>query len=409
MDSRRFEHLFLLVGSNPLPNYIAAIVFCETRHSEFGPKSIRFFYTEQTQRVRENLEACLKKRLPGLTFSGKSIREATDAASVRTAMAEIPSSCHLHYTGGTKIMAAIARMEFGREHDRDKWASYLDERRGLLLFDDGRKLSLAKESIDLSLDLLLELHGIERMPPERRVDAESNTQVPTLADTEAIAKQVSNASLVGKLSELSKDPGEWEAAWKTDEALDLQKVFGVPIGLDRIPLRAWGDVKKNNSQGRKSPYKRWIRFVRGGWLEDLIADRLRKGLPDAEVATNVVCKLPTDRSFEIDIAVVKGHRLHLLSCTTDATIPRCKQKLFEAATRARQMGGDLARPALACLVHGKGSKALSIDSLRSDVETIWLAPNRPEVFGLEDLRRVMAGEDLKQSGPLWQWLQEEPG
>src|SRR5690606_19567085 len=69
---------------------------------------------------------------------------------------------HLHYTGGTKPMAAHARMAWGDASDAR--ASYLDERQALLRFDDGCVEEVGKHELGLTLDRLLALHGARRAP-----------------------------------------------------------------------------------------------------------------------------------------------------------------------------------------------------------------------------------------------------
>jgi len=106
----------------------------------------------------------------------------------------------------------------------------------------------------------------------------------------------------------------------------------------------------------------------------------------SEVTIGMNCVRENGRHFEIDVAVVRGHRLYVISCTQSARLADCKGKLFEVSMRARQLGGDLARSAVVCLLNGSDKKGPYVDQLRHDIEDIWDAPNTPKVFGFDDLR-----------------------
>jgi len=67
-------------------------------------------------------------------------------------------------------MAAHARMRFKEAGYGDAYASYLDERRGVLQFDDGYEIDLSKRRLELTIDDILVLHALKRIPPMTSVD-----------------------------------------------------------------------------------------------------------------------------------------------------------------------------------------------------------------------------------------------
>lgn len=68
-----------------------------------------------------------------------------------------------------------------------------------------------------------------------------------------------------------------------------------------------------------------------------------------------------------------------ISCTTDSKHSLCKQKLFEAHLRAKQLGGDEARVALV-------SRCTKQDCENLKKELSFVVENKKiEVFGIEDL------------------------
>lgn len=191
--TRRADVLILLVGSNPLPNYLAALVL--------SPKQIFLFYSPETKMVKQSLQDTLRRRFPSLEMEERCIGDVTHAAEVREAFPPIQrSKVHLHYTGGTKIMAAHARMAFRDAGGTDAQASYLNERRGVLRFDDGYELDLAKQTLGLTLEEILSLHAIQSS------DNKPKQNAPTEDDAKALAQAVfQDPSLAQELYQIHRD------------------------------------------------------------------------------------------------------------------------------------------------------------------------------------------------------------
>ncbi len=371
------EKLFLLVGSNPLPNFLATLML--------KPKSVHFFYTPETERVKNTLMDTIKHKCGLGAFGETCIEDATHAAKVRTAFGAIPREAHLHYTGGTKIMAAHARMAFREAGGTDDQASYLDERKGVLRFDHGREIHLEKASLNLTMNDVLKLHGIEpihengRFPSKRlRVAAEKILEM-LLKERERVLNLFKIAEL--KFSDAKKQPRSI-------------KDFGLDLSISQVPENDWNE----------RTYKRWCKFLRSGWLEIWCGSLVRNVAQESQVVISLDCRRSGGRQFEIDVALVRGFRLYVISCTTDERIERCKSKIFEVAMRARQMGGDLARSALVCLMHEADSKGPFVDQLRSDVADIWDAPNTPRVFALDELKEWAGIDGPKNTRSLQEWL-----
>jgi hypothetical protein len=251
--------------------------------------------------------------------------------------------------------------------------SYLDERKRLLRFSDGVDIPLNERTLGLTLDLLLELHDVKRKPG---TDACAQTD----ADVDAVAAAVlGNPSLASELWCRCRPEQQRRALsinkarrnpWKPE---DLGLSLSVPV----IPDPQWTNTI----------YEKWDDFLTGGWLERWTARCISACLDTMtpRVDVSVSCVREDGREFEIDVAVVRGHRLHVISCTTAAKVAMCKGKLFEVAIRARQMGGDLTRSALVSFLD-RDEERSSIEDVRSDIKAVWDAPNTPFVFGLADLR-----------------------
>ena len=381
---RSCQQLILLVGSNPLPNFFTALVL--------KPESVLFLYSPETEQVKDNLKQKIQAKHPNVSLEEMCIENATNAAGVRSVLTSIHDGAHLHYTGGTKIMAAHARIAFLNAGGGDDHASYLDERRGVLLFDDGYEIDLASQNIILTIDDILELHGIERMVPKD--EKPQSTHLPTDPDAAAVAKAVlGDPDLADKLYNFHRKNGKrcsFNVAKENPIPLS-ESVDG--FSASQLPEKEWN----------KKTYEKWCDFLGGGWLEAWCGNSAQTIVSDAEVAVGVDCKLK-DRQIEIDLTIVRGHRLYVISCTTHTKIGLCKSKLFEVALRARQLGGDLARSALVSLLHGADSRGAFVDQLRNDVADIWDAPNTPRVFGLDDLKEWMGTDGRPNADSLREWL-----
>lgn len=139
------KSLVVLVGSNPLPNYLAA---CALR-----PNCVALVYTEETKDAKDRLRRELARALGDhVAFDESFVKDATCVTTVRRALDALVSSngdrdVLLNYTGGTKVMAAHARMAFSSSGGRPEHASYLDEgdshRQARLRFDHGKSEPLS--------------------------------------------------------------------------------------------------------------------------------------------------------------------------------------------------------------------------------------------------------------------------
>lgn len=376
------KQLLLLVGSNPLPNFIAALIL--------NPESICLFYSPETEKVKDYLFKTLIDRFGGIALTNKRIDDATDTAEVRNAFSLISNGAHLHYTGGTKIMAAHARLAFRDAGGKEDHASYLDEKKAVLRFDDGYEIDVSKQSLKLTIDEILGLHGIKRLS-----DGKQPNSKPTELDVKRIYDEVmSNPGLAEKLYKMHRKEGKLQHFnTARREPVNLWDYVS-DLSIQWLPENDWTE----------NTYKKWCEFLGGVWLErwcGILAQNIAK---ESEVHVGVDCKRVNGRQFEIDIVLLRGHRLYVISCTTDTKIGLCKSKLFEVTMRARQLGGDLARSALVCLLHGGNGDGNYMDQLKSDVDDIWTASNTPQVFGLDDLKEWAGTHGLPNSGSFQKWL-----
>lgn len=367
----KIDRLLLLVGSNPLPNFLSARILAE----KTSINKIVLFHTKETEAVKDQLKEQLEESLKNIPVEWKCIDKATHGKAVRQVFEGISASDHLNYTGGTKVMAAHARLAFKGD---DSQASYLDEREGVLRLDNSYEISLAECSFELKLSEILKLHGIEYK------NRTAYTPQPTEEDLSKIVDRVFREPQSAE--ELYKCFREGEKFIKYKDAKKNPVSLEWGLSVSRVPESTWNE----------RTYDGWRTFLTGGWLEQWCAKQLKEILGQTvEISVSLNCERKgMGRQFEIDVAFVRNYRLYVISCTTaqNKDMSLCKSKLFEVAKRAQQLGGDLARSALVCLLHGSNENGSRVDQVQNDIKDIWDAPNTPKVFGLNNLK-TWAGID----------------
>jgi hypothetical protein len=176
LKDHQVDHLFLLIGENPLPNYVAAKTLLKSGGKPY------LVYTEHTEDAANKLQEILgtteNERVPleRNESNGFEIQELIKQ-KVREIQKQQPNqSFGLNYTGGTKAMAVHAYQAFlnlGLE-PKPKF-SYLDPRSLKMLIDQKTNpfpIDIMKDDIrsllDISFERLFDLHDLywkEDKPP----------------------------------------------------------------------------------------------------------------------------------------------------------------------------------------------------------------------------------------------------
>jgi hypothetical protein len=376
-DEYRKRALFLLVGANPLPNYVASLLLAEDGgtvhllHTK-ATASVAELLARQIHQARSSLTVCLHEIAQA---GGKAIR-----AQLQRVLDKVKppgNSIGFNYTGGTKPMAVHVR---GLLHEKYPAAclSYLDAHT-LKMYIDGDDKTLvldAARAEELELTEVLALHGYELTSPGRE------PRCPKL-----------RAALVRVCAE----PQAFQQ-WTT--WLGSQRPLTTLPTLEEYPrlgpvIRAFdemgGDPVSVASQigyGQLNSCRPWLR---GLWQEDHTFEALRQisgelgirsiGIDLRAQPTSWATHLKSDY-FQLDVAAMVGYQLFAISCiASDKKGGRTKQHLFEAFVRARQLGGDEARIGLVCCLQDCGP-------LQSEIERKWDAAGQIKVFGGRDLSRL---------------------
>ncbi|MBW4650111.1 MAG: DUF1887 family protein [Kastovskya adunca ATA6-11-RM4] len=401
-DKYKVDHLFLLIGENPLPNYVAARLLLNKGGTPY------LVYTTGTKDTAKRLQTILSNEPIGLETAQlvplndyesdayhikEAIRPKLEAIKVR--------EIGLNYTGGTKAMAVHAyRAVFSKEHPNTVF-SYLDPRKLEMCIDrengDRIPLKVKPELLEVKLVELFELHCLKLNGQPTR-----EAQLPKLATALA---QVFNDENKAKQwfdwyfnvfceEARKKKNGNWDD-WKSPT-----KLAELSISVEKLPPEVETEFKQENligSDGKLSlqavqqlktikqepvfkEIKYFCKHLDGFWLEHHVLHQVKNIAEQNSIkdyGLNFKVPLPgTQQGFEFDVAFTRGYQLFAISVSTASKRELCKLKLFEAYLRARQMGGDEARVALICCTNEP-------NTLKAEMAL--LDDKKIAVFGREDL------------------------
>ncbi len=407
-DAYQVDRLFLLIGENPLPNYVAAKLLAKaTGH-------IYLVHTTGTLEPATQLQKILHSELPNSQSVEQLSLESweSDAFRIRSEieskLKEIDRSQErigLNYTGGTKAMAVHTyRTVF--DYDKNAVFSYLDPRRLEMCIDnqdgDRTRIKVAPDLVQVSLASLFQIHGWS-WSSEPISEPELPQALDAFADFHAkdesvqLWRQWCNKVLRQETRDPEK-PDRWlkENRLKELPDLTLSKLQGNPAIVAALEqLGVTGEhlsLVDIQTQGAKSVTSA-CKWLDGEWLEHYVLHQVSAIQDTHEVyeqAASFWIKDPAspDRTkFQFDVAFIRGYQLFAISCTTIEDRSNCKQKLFEAYIRAQQLGGSEARVALVCCAMPKDVSALRTqisNVLKSAPEAI-VKDTKIAVFGRKDL------------------------
>jgi hypothetical protein len=371
------DTLVVLVGKNPLPNYVVAHLLLRPGGQLFlvhtrGPRGtgdVAQRLARQCSGFRPQLVAVDPADTEGLRRTVRSYLEKATSGAIG-----------LNYTGGTKVMAVHAYRateEYCRDQHREAVSSYLDaDTLELAVEPRPGKPAIRVRVVDaLSIPMrrVFELHGL------RVSQSHVQPRLPELARALATLHATPKGHKIwtGCRSLLEPSQRSWP---DTSAELLRAGAAGVASALDPLcrdldPDAGETILSKVATVGIKS-VKEWRTHLQGTWLEEWTLSCVR-GAGYTECAGSL--KGYTPRLFEIDVAVMRGYQLFAISCATTGDRGKAKQKLFEVFVRAQQIGGEEARAAVVC----PGIE--DTDALRQEVEYEWEAANRIRVFGRREI------------------------
>ncbi len=412
LEAYRTDHLILLVGGNPLPNYVAARVLAR--------QQITLVHSSSTEPIACRLRKAIEAACEGVQVDLCPVDESRAPSiynGVRTKLQEhnLPT-VGLHYTGGTKAMAVHAYRaiaEWSKKEGATFVASYLDARTQELVIDDERspQTEYVGDKLSLTLDEMLNLHGWTLKHPPCKTPLLPRTAW-AIAQSYASDndKGVESAYQRWKETELypackRENSDKWRSkgelkkaqlAWPAGDAL-ADVTLALKEELNQSG--AWLDIGAAYKQLGMSEAEDFCRWLDGLWPEHYLLSVLQ-GLSEADVKPNdgqvFQGVKPKEVELDLDVAAIVGYQLFAFSCGTTTgkgAKAELKHKLFEAILRARQLGGDQARVALVSVYNDpSGLQAEARQQIDPDNQT------QIRVFGCHHLANL--GEHLEH------WIRE---
>ncbi len=388
-ENNKSDHLFLLVGENPLPLFVSALLLTDDGCTIYLLHSDGSEETPSTKPFADFLARSLSFERPAVKFFYYGLNEGNSfriQAEMRRILHDLNLPRHsrvgLNYTGGTKPMA-IQSHNVLAEHFPNAIFSYLDAHTLAMQFEgEGAPINVAR-AVEIGLKDLARLHGY-------RLDKINQTP-----------RHEKFAKALGKVHNTDDGIEQWREWCK---GLDVSGGTSVRLpdnekhpALEPI-ITTFGPIENEETKAEEIAQELGFRklpnaskWFLGGWLEDLVLAAIIKNQHEFDIKHYAKNLEPSPQrspqgtkpvKFELDAAAMIGYQLYVFSCIVSSPgkgeSGEVKKHLMEAYVRARQLGGDEARAAVI------GTSKFP-EKIQAEVEREWRAWGRVKVFGRYDL------------------------
>jgi len=394
----RTDVLFLPMGFNPLPNYVAGMLLTKPASTVYllysrgknGAKVIESSWNAAnwvSKALRDK-----KKEIKVFPIDVEESNKTDIEKKVRDLLGhpKFPGGrVGVNYTGGTKPMSTHAYRTIEQFAIEKKWRekpifSYLDPRELALRIEMGATGDFVRvihhPEVSLTLEGLLRIHdcefkknGINHEIKHSRL-ARAIAEVHSTKDGfESWNGWLESAKISGRLRALPpSDNAHLKPVW-----IVLQEICGGQPAPETV-------VEKLNFN-----LESLTNWLEGGWLEDYAFEALFNAIKKilgsdvlAYCGKNLKAKQSQSRDLELDLAAVLGYQFFAISCKAgQAHKDKTKLALFEAYIRATQLGGDEARAGLVCCSQDP-------EAAQNDLVDAWDAEDKIKVFGMFDLMKL---------------------
>jgi len=376
----RTDVLFLLIGSNPLPNYVAAKLLTTERGT------VVLLHSKETAAVAEWLARRLRSERAELRTQLISVSESEGpmiARKVLEAAQPFESSyprqtIGLNYTGGTKPMAAYSYRALATLFPAGVF-SYLDARTLSMVIDPGgdpvQRIPVERQ-VTLKLAEIVKMHGYE-------VKKERKTPLHAVIAAGIAAVHLAPHGMTQWRN--------WLDTWKDGAKLPDLISFPALAPAMQAFADACGGTASEDDVAQALGFQRLNqcgKYFIGGWLEDYTLDALSKAhqqMPLDDFASEILIQTPSRPEFDLDVAATIGYQLFAISCIVTEKKDKAKEHLLEVVTRAGQLGGDEARFAAVTFCDDK-----NVRDLQREVSDAWDAQGKIRVFGRSHITDLSA-------------------
>jgi len=408
--------LILLVGTNPLPDFVVAEHFLLHTTSL---KSVTLLYSEKTEYqggtkdYAENLQNLLRSRHKerDLGFELIPLSDVSDTKEIQRNLRDRlikylqqTESVHFNYTGGTKAMGihVYRWLEwYAKEKNLPVSFSYLDARTFQIVDDEkGRITDDLRNKVSLSLEELIKLHGFERENEQSDdFDLFNNAikKFQELIDNDTLETYFTHYDRAVFVDEKGKILNKTEKLKQKIENNSIkQGAFLEVVKLMPEEYRLFSNDGSFKGPKTNKHTEKAIEFLDGKWLELYIYKVLTEKISDKNNAIylNWEIKKPEwknpNQNFQLDVILLKGYQLIGISCTTSNRKDLCKSKGFEIFMRTRQIGGEEARAALVTRLSESQKK-----EVQSELEIDTGGRGNILVLGANDLKECILIEKIR--------------
>jgi hypothetical protein len=344
LDRFQTDILFLLVGTNPLPNYVSGLLLSPDNGQLY------LLHTNNTLPFAERLKKEIENHGSNRTIVLWEISKS-NATLIENQLEPIinelgpNAKIGLNYTGGSKPMAAKVYQTLRNSYPRGTF-SYLDAET-LSLNIESPNLPMQEiaigNKVQVSFETLRALHGYQ--------SSEQRTKISPIGLRQALLK-------VHSTEQGCQDWRNWLLTFNQGSP-QLPQLSQYPsltpviqefenlCGNDTLTVETLAK-RLGNEKGQLISC---TKILLGEWLEDVVYEIL-KGMAAEQnlhqVGLGVKLKRPLVRDFEFDIVAMLGYQLIAISCIVTQKKDQAKYHFFETIIRARQLGGDEAKFALVC-------------------------------------------------------------
>lgn len=385
-ENKAMDILILLLGGNPLPNYVVAKYILSNKREELPvPDRLVFISTNRSEpfygRIRELLMNKYNlgegKFIPiKLDYNPRNPKyiQKQIRRELRNHFEKIRiQSVHFNFNGGTKAMDMHGMIAVKHFCDSQKITN-------LIISDldpDTFKIYVSKPEMDqtptpqrypkgpnllslikISIEDILKIHKMTLDEKSKGTDLctyDSNVCDDFAEQAVREFTNIEDMTNKGKKSSANKNFYNLMSAVKKHEKINegsneeleesktlVKKKFPA---IYQIFIDCLDDTSEADKDGEK---KTFYRFIYGGWLEDYLLNTLRNietemGITQLKKNVRAYYKDEKKRKLEIDVIAMRGYHMFLFSCTTSQRIKVVKQKAFEALYRAKQLGGEHAQ------------------------------------------------------------------
>lgn len=419
--------LVLLVGTNPLPNYVIA----DFLSSKGAVSTIYFVYSESndkrnqngTKEYADNIKECLKKNLRQKV--NVKFTPLCDVSSFREIERDFDKyfqelkkqKMHLNITGGTKTMAASSYAWF-KEKCSSLEISYLDARTHKLIYEnnnDNLNGGDLRECVRLNIECLLALHGYKMTEDSLQTQNDCAKYSCALEFIPELIKDDNFICFVKDINKIFRQNKFWSnykdllkenfkkctVAEYLTKYLENEKIkeflSRFPKDQSLIEDGSWWAPPQNTSENQiKKRVKDSIKYLKGMWLEQYVYEDLKKVLTEKSLRENEnfgwSLKAKKDngaKNFELDIFFLIGYQLTGISVTSSEDENLVKSKAFEVLHRVSQIGGEESMAILVC-----GLDNCKIQTFEDDIQqTTGSTKEKFKVFGINDWQDI--GKKIK--------------